>query len=189
MDKEVMGHKANGMLLIKGHIWVGSNEVDESSAYYTKWSKSERERQIMFINYMESRKMVVMILCAGQQGRHQRKEMTFGQSGRRRGWDDLREKHWNIYTIRKDPDAKGLKAGGEGDDRLEMVGWHHQFDGQGFEQAPGVGDGQGSLACCGSWGHKELDMPERLNWTELIMSCGDKNKIHDYTHTKLHESK
>ena len=44
-----------------------------------------------------------------------------------------------------------------------MVGWHHQFDGHKFEQAPEVGDGQGSLACCSPWGHKELDMAEQLN--------------------------
>ena len=50
--------------------------------------------------------------------------------------------------------------------RDEMVGWHHQLDGHEFEQARGVGDGQGSLACCSPWGHKELDMTEKLNWTE-----------------------
>ena len=44
----------------------------------------------------------------------------------------------------------------------EMAGWQHQLDGHEFEQAPGVGDGQGGLACCDSWGHKELDMTERL---------------------------
>ena len=45
----------------------------------------------------------------------------------------------------------------------EMVGWCHRLDGHEFEQAQGVGDGQGSLACCGSWGHKELDRTERPN--------------------------
>ena len=40
----------------------------------------------------------------------------------------------------------------------EMVGWHHPLNGHGFGEYPGVGDGQGSLACCSSWGHKELDM-------------------------------
>ena len=39
----------------------------------------------------------------------------------------------------------------------EMVGWHHQLNGREFEQAPGDGEGQGSLACCSPWGHKELD--------------------------------
>ena len=45
----------------------------------------------------------------------------------------------------------------------EMVGWHHRHDGHEFEQALGVGDGQGSLACCSPWGLKESDTPERLN--------------------------
>ena len=49
----------------------------------------------------------------------------------------------------------------------EMVGWHHWLDGHGFGWTPGVGDGQGGLVFWGSWGHKELDTTERLNWTEL----------------------
>ena len=44
-----------------------------------------------------------------------------------------------------------------------MVGWHHGLDGLDFEQGLGAGDGQGSLACCIPWGHKELDMTEGLN--------------------------
>ena len=48
-----------------------------------------------------------------------------------------------------------------------MVGWHHQFNGQEFEQTLVDGEGQGSLACCSPRGHKELDMTERLNRTEL----------------------
>ena len=51
----------------------------------------------------------------------------------------------------------------------EMVGWHHQLDGHEFEQALGVGDGQGGLACWSPWGHKESDTTEWLNWTELIL--------------------
>ena len=45
----------------------------------------------------------------------------------------------------------------------EMVGWHHQLDGHESEQAPGVGDGQGSLVCCSPWARKESDTTERLN--------------------------
>ena len=45
----------------------------------------------------------------------------------------------------------------------EMVGWHHQLDGYDLEQALGVGDGQGSLACCSLWGYKESDTIEQLN--------------------------
>ena len=49
----------------------------------------------------------------------------------------------------------------------EMVGWHHWLDGHEFGQALGVGDGQGSLACCSPWGRKELDKTEQLNWTDV----------------------
>ena len=47
--------------------------------------------------------------------------------------------------------------------RDEMVGWRHQLNGHGFGWTPGVGDGQGGLACCSSWGHKESETTERLN--------------------------
>ena len=49
----------------------------------------------------------------------------------------------------------------------EMAGWHHWLDGRESEWTPGVGDGQGGLECCNSWGHKEWDTTEWLNWTEL----------------------
>ena len=50
----------------------------------------------------------------------------------------------------------------------EMAGWHLQLDGHEFEQAPGVGDRQGSLMCCSPWSHKELDMTELLNLYLLV---------------------
>ena len=50
----------------------------------------------------------------------------------------------------------------------EMVGWHHWLNGRGFGWTPEIGDGQGGLVCWGSWGRKESDMTERLNWTELM---------------------
>ena len=55
------------------------------------------------------------------------------------------------------------RQGEKGMTENEMVGWHHWFNGHEFEQAPGVGDGQGSLVCCSPWGCKELDMTEWLN--------------------------
>ena len=58
--------------------------------------------------------------------------------------------------------------GGEGDYKDEVVGWHHRLDGHEFEQALGVGDGQGSLVCCSPWSHKESDMTEQLNLTESL---------------------
>ena len=50
----------------------------------------------------------------------------------------------------------------------EMVGWHHWLDGHEFERSPGIGDRQGSLACYSPWGHKQLDMTEQLNWTDVM---------------------
>ena len=71
------------------------------------------------------------------------------------------------WLIRKDLDAgKDWWQEKKGTAEDEMVGWHHRLNGQEFEEAPGVGDGQGSLACCSPWGHKESDTAEQLNWTE-----------------------
>ena len=68
------------------------------------------------------------------------------------------------FLIRKDPDA-GRDWGQEekGTTEDEIAGWHHRLDGHEFELPPGVGNGQGGLACCDSWGHKESDMTESLN--------------------------
>ena len=68
--------------------------------------------------------------------------------------------------IWKDPYA-GKDWGQEekGTTENEMVGWHNQLSGHEFGKTPGVGDGQGGLACCNSWGRKESDTTERLNWT------------------------
>ena len=72
-------------------------------------------------------------------------------------------KSWLIW---KDSDAGrdwGQEEKGMRED--EMAGWHHWLDGHRFGWTPGIGDGQGGLACCGSWACKESDMTEQLNWT------------------------
>ena len=93
---------------------------------------------------------------------------------------------WHILTLklqyfghlmwRVDWLEKTLMLGGTGGRRRrgrqdEMAGWHHWLDGRESEWTPGVGDGQGGLACCDSWGRKESDTTERLNWTELNWPC------------------
>ena len=76
------------------------------------------------------------------------------------------------WLIGKDPDAgKDWRQEEKGRTEDEMVGWHHQLAGHEFEQAPGVGDGQGSLACYSPWGCTELDTTEPPNWNELIRFC------------------
>ena len=96
MDKAVVVYIHIGILLSlrKEHIWISSDEVDEPRTYYTKWSESEREREILY----SSRRHMSLGVC-----------------------DEL--------------------------------------------STPGVGDEQGGLACCNSWGRKESDTTERLNWT------------------------
>ena len=77
------------------------------------------------------------------------------------------------WLIGKDSDAGrdwGQEEKGMTED--EMAGWHRRLDGREFEWTPGVGDGQGGLTCCDSWGCKELDMTEQLNWIELTWNQG-----------------
>ena len=76
--------------------------------------------------------------------------------------------HAKSWLIGKDPDVgKDWRQEEKGSTEDEMVGWHHWLNGHEFGWTPGVGDGQGSLASCDSWGRKESDTTEQLNWTEL----------------------
>ena len=94
------------------------------------------------------------------------------------------------WLIWKGPDA-GKDWGQEekGTTEDEMVGWHHRHNGHGFGWTLGVGDGQGGLAYCGSWGRKESDMTEWLNWTEYrdVKQAHEKmfNMISHYRNAKL----
>jgi len=75
------------------------------------------------------------------------------------------------WLIGKDPNAGkdwGQEEKGMTED--EMAGWHHWLDRRESEWTPGNGDGQGGLVCCDSWGPKESDTTEGLNWTELMES-------------------
>ena len=79
--------------------------------------------------------------------------------------------------IWNDPDAgKDCRLEEKGTTEDEIVGWHHQLNGHEFEPALGVGVGQGSLACCSPWGHKESDMIE-LNWTNYQPTLPQGNRI------------
>ena len=75
------------------------------------------------------------------------------------------EKNW---LLGKDPNAgKDWRQEEKGMTEDEMAGWYHRLDGHEFEWSLGVGDGQGGLACCNSWGRKESDTTEWLNWTSI----------------------
>ena len=79
--------------------------------------------------------------------------------------------HVKSWLIGKDSDA-GRDWGQEekGTTEDDMAGWHHWLDGRESEWTPGVGDGQEGLACCNSWGRKELDTTEWLNWKDPLIS-------------------
>ena len=76
--------------------------------------------------------------------------------------------HAKSWLIGKDPDAGRGWGQEKGTTEDEMAGQHHWLDGHEFEWTPRVGDGQGGLACCDSWGGKESDTTEWLNWTEIF---------------------
>ena len=77
--------------------------------------------------------------------------------------DEKKLTHW------KRPWCWGkIKGRRRGWQRMRMVGWHHQLNWHEFEQAPGVGDAQGSLAYCSLWGRKQSDTAEQLNWTKTL---------------------
>ena len=84
----------------------------------------------------------------------------------------LKLQYFGYLMWRADSFEKTLMLGGiwgqkeKGTTEDEMAGWHHRLDGHEFEWTLGVGDGQGGLTCCDSWGHKESDTTEWLNWTE-----------------------
>ena len=88
----------------------------------------------------------------------------------------LKLQYFGHLMHRVDSLEKTLMLGGIGGRRKSrrqritwLARWHQRLDGREFEWTPGVGDGQWDLACCDSWGHKELDTAEWLNWTELIV--------------------
>ena len=108
--------------------------------------------------------------------------ISFGRNDAKAETPVLWPPHANSWLIGKDPDA-GRDCGQEekGMTEDEMAGWHHWLYERESEWTPGVGDGQGGLACYNSWGRKEWDMTEQLNWTELKI-WGRNNS---YLHIKL----
>ena len=92
----------------------------------------------------------------------------FGRTNAKAETPVLWPSHVKSWLIGKDSDA-GRDWGQEekGTTEDEMAGWHHSLDGRESQWTPGVGDGQGGLACCDSWCRKESDTTEPLNWTEL----------------------
>ena len=81
---------------------------------------------------------------------------------------------WRVDSLEKTDAGRDWGQEEKGTTEDDMAGWHHWLDGHESEWTPGVGDGQGSLACCDSWGRKESDTTERLNWTERTKKLSSK---------------
>ena len=130
--------------------------------------KAEHQRIDAFESWCWRRLLRVPLDCKEIQPVHSKGDQPwvfFGRTDAEAETPVLWPPHARSWLIGKDSDA-GRDWGQEGTTEDEMAGWHHQLDGREFEWSPGVGDGQGGLACCNSWGRKESDTTERLNWTQ-----------------------
>ena len=119
--------------------------------------------------------------CKGIQPVHSKKDQPwdfFGGNDSKAETPVLWPPHGKSWLIGKDCDA-GRDWGQEekGTTKDEMAGWHHGLDGCESEWTLGDGDGQEGLVCCNSWGHKESDMSEQLNWTELSLKMTIKQEL------------
>ena len=134
------------------------------------WRKLSAE-ELMLLTVVLEKTLESPLDCKEIQPVHSEGDQSwvfFGRTGANAETPILWPPHAKSWLTGKDSDAGrdwGQEEKGMTED--EMAGWHHQLDGHEFGWTPGVGDGQGGLACCNSWGHKESDVTERLNWTEL----------------------
>ena len=155
------GPSSQGYGFSSGHVWMSELDYKESWA-----PKNWCFRTMVLENILES-----PLDCKEIQPVHPKENQSWIFIGR----TDVEAEaplHWppdgKSWLTGKDPEAGkdwGQEEKGTTEDKI--VGWHHQLNGHGFGWTLGVGDGQGGLACCSPWDHKELDMTERLNWTEL----------------------
>ena len=146
-----------------GHVWMWELDCEESWAL-KNWC---------FWTVVLEKTLESSLGCKEIQPVHSKGDqswMFFGRNDAKAETPVLWPPDAKSWLIGKDSDA-GRNWGQEekGTTEDEMAGWHHWLDGREFEWSPGVGDGQGGLACCNSWGCKESDTTERLNWTELTL--------------------
>ena len=156
------GPSSQGYGFSSGHVWMW--ELD----YIESWAA----KNWCFWTMVLEKTLESPLDCKEIQPVHPKRDQSWvfiGRTDFEAETPILWPPHAKSWLIGKDPDAGkdwGQEEMGMTEDK--MVGWHHQFDGHGFGWTPAVGDGQGGLACCNSWGRKETDTTKRLNWTEPI---------------------
>ena len=153
-----------------GHVWMLELDCEES------WAP----KNWCFWTVVLEKTLESPLDCKEIQPVHSKGDqpwMFFGRNDAKAETPVLWPPHLKSWLIGKGSDA-GRDWGQEekGTTEDEMAGWHQWLDGHEFEWTPGVGDGQGGLACCNSWGRKELDRTERLNWTELNLTSSNKSQ-------------
>ena len=132
--------------------------------------KAERQRIDDFELWCGEKTLESPLACKEIQPVHPKGDQSWVFIGRTNAEAEtpvLWSPHAKSWLIGKDPDAGKDWGKEKGMTEDEMAGWHYRLNGHGFGWTPDVGDGQGGLACCDSWGRKELDMTEWLNWTEV----------------------
>ena len=152
------------MVFFSGHVWMWELDCEES------WAP----KNWFFWTVVLEKTLESPLDCKEIQPVHPKGDQSwvfFGRTDVEAETPILWPPESKSWLIWKDSDAGkdwGQEEKGMTDD--EMVGWHHWLDGHGFGWILGVGDGQGGLACCDSWGCKESDTTDRLIWsdTELV---------------------
>ena len=158
-----------------GHDWSSSQVSGFSSGHVWIWELDYKESWVLknwcFWTVVLEKTLQSPFDCKETQSVHAKGDQSWLFIGRTDVEAEILilwppdGKSWLIWT---DPDV-GKDWGQEekGTTEDEMVGWHHRLNGHGFGRTLGVGDGWGGLVWCGSWGCKESEMTERLNWTQL----------------------
>ena len=155
------GSSSQGYGFTCGHIWMWDLDCEESWAL-KNWC---------FWTVVLEKTLESPLDCKEIQPVHSKGDQPwvfFGRNDAKAETPVLWPPHAKSWLIGKDSDAgRGWGQEEKGTTENEMAGWHHQLDGCESEWTSGVGDGQGGLVCCDSWGRTESDTTERLNWTEL----------------------
>ena len=152
------GPSSQGYGFSSGHVWMWELDCEES------W----KPKNWCFWTVVLEKTLESPLDCKEIQPVHSKGDqswVSFGRTDDKAETPILWPPHVKSWLTGKDSDA-GRNWGQEDED--EMAGWHYQLDGHEFGWTPGVGDGQEGLACCDSWGRKESDATEQLNWSILI---------------------
>ena len=153
-----------------GHDWA--TELNWTELWELAYTESWVQKNLWLWTVVLEKTLESPLDCKEIQPVHSKRDQSwvfFERTDAKAETPVLWSPHVKSWHIGKDTDA-GRNWGQEekGTTEDEMAGWHHRLDGHGFGWTPRVGDGQGGLACCNSWGRKESDITERMIWSDLI---------------------